>query len=297
VDIAYRPARPEDIEPAAALITRAVNDLRARHGLPPSFTARPSQFARFCLTQDSDGLWAAEAAGALVGFGFAWVVDGFWFLAQLFVKPDVQARGIGQELLSRTLAPEKRHGTANRALITFAYNRTSTALYIRNGMYPREPLYRMEAPAELVAARLSKNAYQTAPAGPEAPAWMARIDEAVLGFRRDTHHGFLGAQGTPRAIRITASGEPVGYAYIFEGHIGPLAIAPTADAAAVVAAAVQNALVDRPQRLSMIVPGAADHVLRLASGLGFRIEDALVLLAARPFGDWRHYLPSNPGYM
>ena len=159
VDIDYRPARSEDLEPAAALITRAVNDLRVRHGLPPSFTSRPSVLARFCLEQDPDGLWAAEAGGALVGFGFAWVAQRFWFLAQLFVAPDIQARGIGQALLSRTLAPEQRRGTQNRALITFAYNRTSTALYIRNGMYPRQPLYRLAAPAEAVAARLGASAY------------------------------------------------------------------------------------------------------------------------------------------
>ena len=47
----------------------------------------------------------------------------------------------------------------------------------------------------------------------------------------------------------------------------------------------------------MIVPGKADQVLRTVSRLGFRIDEPFVLLSARPFGNWRHYLPSNPGFM
>ena len=31
--------------------------------------------------------------------------------------------------------------------------------------------------------------------------------------------------------------------------------------------------------------------------LGFRIDEPFVLLATRSFGDWSHYLPSNPGFM
>ena len=45
----------------------------------------------------------------------------------------------------------ERNGAANRALITPAYNIASTGLYLENGLYPREPLYRMAAPAQAVA--------------------------------------------------------------------------------------------------------------------------------------------------
>ena len=47
----------------------------------------------------------------------------------------------------------------------------------------------------------------------------------------------------------------------------------------------------------MAVPGRADRVLAAASTLGFRIDEPFILLSARPFGDWRHYLPSNPGFL
>ena len=63
------------------------------------------------------------------------------------------------------------------------------------------------------------------------------------------------------------------------------------------AAAIRCALEGRPKQMSMVVPGRADRVLTAASTLGFRIDEPFILLSARPFGDWRHYLPSNPGFL
>lgn len=47
----------------------------------------------------------------------------------------------------------------------------------------------------------------------------------------------------------------------------------------------------------MVVSGKADRVLAAVFALGFRIDEPSVLLSAQPFGDWHHYLPSNPGFM
>jgi GNAT superfamily N-acetyltransferase len=51
--------------------------------------------------------------------------DEFWFLAQLFVKPGVQKKGIGTELLQRTMEHADSAGATERALITFAFNTVS----------------------------------------------------------------------------------------------------------------------------------------------------------------------------
>jgi GNAT superfamily N-acetyltransferase len=89
------------------------------------------------------GLWVAEHGDTIVGFGFSWMTEKFWFLSQLFVRPQTQAKGVGQALLSKTLMQAQRNGATNRALITPAYNITSTGLYLNNDLYPREPLYRI----------------------------------------------------------------------------------------------------------------------------------------------------------
>ena len=133
---------------------------------------------------------------------------------------------------------------------------------------------------------------------PEPRKWMAEIDEALLGLRRDLHHRFLLGDGAARGVRIEQAGRTAGYAYISaEGHVGPLAIAPDDDAKAVVTTALRCALESRPSQVSMIVPGRADVVVRAVLALGFRIEEPYVLMASRPFGNWSNYLPRTPGFL
>jgi GNAT superfamily N-acetyltransferase len=298
--ITYRPATAEDLEPATRIVQDAYNDLRVRHGLPPTITRSPPLFQTFCLAEPSSSLWVAEAEGTLQGFAFAWMRQRFWFLAQLFVRPDTQTKGIGQAMLSTTLRHAEENGAANRALITMAYNRASTGLYIRNGLYPREPLLRLVAPAPVVAERIAPPVLETLPIKPwPGPReWLGRIDEELLGFRRESHHAFLLGGAAARALRVEQAGKPVGYAYISgTGHIGPLAVSPSADAGEALKAVVRGALEMQPKQVSMVVPGRADRAQDVAFGLGFRIDEPFVLLSARPFGDWAHYLPSNPGFM
>ena len=101
-----------------------------------------------------------------------------------------------------------------------------------------------------------------------------------------------------RALRIDARGRPTGYAYVSaEGHIGPLLAAPEADEVTVVLAAIRAGLIGEPKQVSLIVPGRAERILAALSSLGFRIEESMLLMAARSFGDWTRYLPNSPGVM
>jgi GNAT superfamily N-acetyltransferase len=188
------------------------NDLRVRHGLVPSIPLRPPHFQRFSLAKDPAGFWVAQGEdGALAGFGFSWMRREFWFLAQLFVRPDVQAAGIGRALLGHCLQQAERAGAENRALITLAYNRASVGLYIRNGVYPREPLYRMSVPADLLKQRGIAGEHEVLPITPwPAPSeWLGMIDHAALGFRRESQHAFqIGSAA--RAICIEHHERPAG---------------------------------------------------------------------------------------
>ena len=296
MDVSYRPAREADLEAAMRIVADAINDLRTRHGVVPDFQPPPPVFQRHCLTVDPEGLWIAERNDSMVGFGFAWVCQDFWFLAQLFIRPDAQAAGIGQVLLDKTMTLAERHRASNRSLITFAYNRASTALYIRNGLFPRQPLYVMQAPT----ARIRESGptrYETSALPTEPSGWISDLDAQVLGFRRGDHHRFLFGNAAVRGVQVTDAGRPVGYAYIRGGHIGPLAVDPTADAAQVVNAAISAALAGNPDQIDVMVPGTAEAIMAAVSAAGLRIAEPLVLLSAKPFGDWRCYLPNDPGYM
>ncbi len=100
--LVYRPVQTQDLARADALVVASINDLTARHGFGSMATASPPNFQLFSLKDDPDGLWLAEDGGDILGFAWSWVCGNVWFLAQLFVDPAQQGRGIGNELLKLT---------------------------------------------------------------------------------------------------------------------------------------------------------------------------------------------------
>ena len=106
-----RPARPEDLERADALVVRSINDLTERHGFGPMVVPRPPRFQLFSLNDEPDGLWVAEDADQILGFAFSWVCGDLWFLAQLFVSPGQQGNGIGNRTSEENIGPCTENGS------------------------------------------------------------------------------------------------------------------------------------------------------------------------------------------
>jgi ribosomal protein S18 acetylase RimI-like enzyme len=113
--IVFRPARIDELQRAEELVVRSINDLTERHGFGPMATLRPPDFQLFSLQDDIDGLWVAEANEEIVGFALSWVCGDLWFLAELFVSPGHQGRGIGNELLARTFEHARKAGATTKA--------------------------------------------------------------------------------------------------------------------------------------------------------------------------------------
>jgi GNAT superfamily N-acetyltransferase len=135
--LVYRPAQAHDLTRADALVVASINDLTERHGFGSMATARPPNFQLFSLKDDPDGLWLAEDGDDILGFAWSWVCGNVWFLAQLFVDPDQQGRGIGNELLKLTLEHARKSGAVHKALITFTFNRVSQGLTSGTACFPR----------------------------------------------------------------------------------------------------------------------------------------------------------------
>src|SRR5689334_2543019 len=110
--VTYRSASVEDLAAADELVVSSINAVTSRHGYGPIASPAPTLFQAFCLQVDPDGLWVAEEDGRLLGFAWSWTSDDLWFLAQLFVSPDAQDRGIGGELLRRTEDQAARRGAS-----------------------------------------------------------------------------------------------------------------------------------------------------------------------------------------
>jgi GNAT superfamily N-acetyltransferase len=296
----YRPARADDLERADELTVQSINDLTKRHGFAPMAAPSRPLFQLFSLKDDPDGLWVAEEAGQILGFAFSWVCGGFWFLAQLFVSPDHQGRGIGNELIQRTFEQARKSGATNRALITFTFNIVSQGLYMRHGLYPRFPIYFFSVARERLLGRPPGPQLRHAAIEGRASDWetLTRIDLGALGVSREKHHRYLINENIARGVVLYDGDDCIGYAYLnADGHIGPLAVAQPDALGKAFATALSLAAAGGSSRVSAFLPGTCDAALRLAIEHGMRITFPMVMMSTQDMGDWSQYLPRNPGFM
>jgi ribosomal protein S18 acetylase RimI-like enzyme len=296
--VVYRPARQQELERAEELVVSSINDLTQRHGFGPMASLRPPHFQSFSLQDDPDGLWVAEDNGQILGFTFSWVSGDLWFLAELFVASGQQGRGIGNELLKRTMDHARKAKVTNKALITFAFNTVSQGLYIRHGLFPRLPLYFLKVPREVLLPRLQEPKFWVVPVEITDLQNLANIDAHALGISREKHHRYLIADSATKAFMLRARDECVGYVYVSpDGHIGPLAVARPDATGAALQTALKVATESNASQISAFIPGTSDAALSIAVEHGMRITFPMMLMSSRDFGDWTCYLPRNPGFM
>jgi ribosomal protein S18 acetylase RimI-like enzyme len=298
--VTYRTARADELERAQVLVLSSISDLTERHGFGRMTGGRPPHFQTFSLRDDPDGLWVAEEGEAMLGFAFSWACGDLWFLAELFVSPGQQGRGIGNELLKRTFEHAKNTGATNKALITFPFNTVSQGLYIRHGMFPRDPIYNFAVPREALLGRLRGPQYRCAALESSASHLkiVTEIDVRNLGVSREKHHRFLLSDSTTRGVLLHDGNDCVGYAYVnSSGHVGPLAVTRRGVMGTALRTVLGLAAEGGSTQVSAFLPGSSDAALSTAVELGMRITLPMLLMSSRDFGDWAQYLPRNPGFM
>jgi GNAT superfamily N-acetyltransferase len=298
--LVYRLARAQDLAGTDALVVASINDLTERHGFGSMATASPPNFQLFSLRDDPDGLWVAEEGGHIVGFAWSWVCGDVWFLAQLFVDPVQQGRGIGNELLKLTLEHARKSGAVHKALITFTFNRVSQGLYIRHGLFPKMPIYFFGAARERMMSGLREPPLRSTAINDTAAhvKILAEIDARAIGVAREKHHRYLLNDPATTGVMLCAGSECVGYAYIgSNGHIGPLAVTRAEVLGDAFTTALKMAADGGSEQISAFLPGTCCSALSLAVKQGMRITFPMLLMASPGFGDWTQYLPRNPGFM
>ena len=298
--VCYRPAQAHELATAEALVVAAINDLTERHGFGPMAAASPPNFQLFSLRDDPDGLWVADDGGEILGFAWSWVCGDLWFLAQLFVAPTQQGRGIGNELIKRTLEHAQKSKAAHKALITFTFNRVSQGLYMRHGLFPKTPIYFFDGPRDVIKARLADPPLHSLAIDGSASQMrtLAEIDSRAIGVAREKHHRYLLDDPATKGVMLRAGSDCVGYAYIgSNGHIGPLAVIQSEVLGDAFMTALKTAGDGSSEKISAFLPGTCDSALSLAVNHGMRITFPMLLMASPGYGDWAHYLPRNPGFM
>ncbi|WP_338089746.1 GNAT family N-acetyltransferase [Nocardioides lijunqiniae] len=111
-EVTIRPMRPEDVADAERLSAESFLDLdrRMQRRDAPDPELRPPARreawllrTRHLLETDPGGCWVADDDSGLIGMATSFVRDKTWCLATYAVRPGLQSRGIGRQLLEAAL--------------------------------------------------------------------------------------------------------------------------------------------------------------------------------------------------
>lgn len=315
--MAFRPGRETDLDACAGVWKAAIEGYLGRLNQPPmpDDVAPLRRLLAHLIATDPDRFWVAvrppvesdPGAGrngvhppgeSVIGFAGATVRGDRWFLAMLFVHPEVQAAGLGQALMDRAQAgrdvdpgapavpgPDDPLDTGIRTwgMCTDAVQPISNGLYARRGMVPRIPIWRLlgevrrwEALPLLPRSLESVPFEEIAADGPDGHRRLAAIvdglDREVIGAPHPADHAWLRREGrTGFLVRDRGDGRPLGYAYGSNiGRTGPVAALDPALHPSLIGAAIRGAPAFGP--VAMWVPGTADIAMRALLDAGLRFD-------------------------
>lgn len=316
-DLAYRPARSDELATCAEIWRSSLNDYMGRLNLPeipPELGPitrlyahlQATDPARFVvgLRQDQD----AREGSRIVAFGAAVQRERLWFLSMLFVLPEAQAGGVGRALLARILPRELEEFAL--ATGTDSAQPISNALYSSYGIVPRMPLLylsgtpdRPEAfpalPSGISATRFEEvvGAASDGAGHGALAAIIDDIDRELAGAAHPEDHRFLRGEDRHGWLYRGPDGWPLGYGYASEsGRVGPVAVRDE-DLLAPVLGHVLGGVHARGS-YALWIPGHADRAIVPALAAGLRLDQFPILLCwSRPFADFRRYLPISPGLL
>lgn len=309
--LTYRPVRTDEIPACAGIWRTAINDYTRRlgeHGIPPELNPVSRLFTHLQSTDPARFIVATQPAPGgerLVAFASAIVREQLWYLSMLFVLPELQGAGVGQELLARVLPTD---GSLTRATATDSAQPIANGLYAAHGIVPRLPLFNLSGRPDrpeafgALPSGIVPTSFEALAAGPPdgaghraLSATIDALDRELLGASHPIDHRFLRGEGRRGWLYHGPDGRPVGYGYAGEaGRLGPVAVRDEALVAPILGH-LTSAVVPRGAFATWI-GGAADRAMVAALGAGFRLDRFPVLVCwDRPFADFSRYLPISPG--
>jgi GNAT superfamily N-acetyltransferase len=266
--VEIRRATEADLDAEYDVFRAAIGDLFRRHSFDPPSPPREAfvMQQRHLLRHDGERSLVAVDGGRVVAFAAALVRGEAWFLASLFVLPELQSRGLGKQLLDGVWG----EGRGRRLTLTDSIQLVSNGLYARRGLVPATPMLHLGG----VVGEGAEPGVE--PVEPDA-ATLAALDEAAYGFDRAPDHEHWGRLA--RATVWARDGEPVAYAYAWEhGRIGPLAGRDGPGAAAALQAELRRL---HGRQVEVVAPGSSAELVEAAlqAGLRFTRPPGLLLLS------------------
>jgi GNAT superfamily N-acetyltransferase len=295
--ITYRPMTAADLAPALYIRKAAMESIVT----PQQFAWMPSypRTNEHLLNTDPRGCVVAEIDGLIVGFAQALLRGDIWFLAQLFVQPEVHGMGIGAGLLGHAQQYGRDNGARVFSVISTAQP-VSQSLYMRHGMFAFAIGYRMSGDLEplrkLPEADASKKRIV------DCSGWQDRIadmDRALFGAeRRQDHQAYLAggvSGGEVTSFGLTRDGALAGYGYAIAdgGFIAPIAAYEPADQLPLLRMGAEWLLDHEVGTGNILVMSHNATIMTALLAAGWRIGSWTFLLASEQFGKFDRYHPAG----
>lgn len=294
---------PSDIA-AATYVRKAAMEARVRsEGREPfPWIPRVAGYLDHLVEHDAGGSWVAEVEELVVGFGQALVRGDIWFLAQLFVQPELHDLGIGQELLARTRAYGEQRGAKVYSVIS-STSPSAQALYMRAGMYPIGIGYSFSGEVDALLTLPEPDASRKRIV--DCSGWDERIadlDRSVFGAERRIDHAARRLPGTQHedavaSFALVRERDFIGYAYADsideQGHIAPVAAYKPADQLPLIRMAAEWLAARDVATASMWVLSQNTTITSALLERGWRVGWWSFFLSSAPFGQFDRYHPFN----
>ena len=296
-DVTFRPATLADTRAINEVGERAFDDLARRHGwsdtpiddagIECELEAQRSLYRH--LAETADQFWVAERQERVVGVARSIVRGDLRELTELFVLPEAQGIGIGDELL-RHAFPIK---TSEIRCILSTPDLAALARYLKARLTIRFPNYAFARPPQ-DAPLVTNLSFEPLSAGEEMLHALDQIDDEVLGHRRAVDHRWLLTDRPGWLYRRQEN--VVGYGYAGQ-QSGPFALLDSADFPAVLAHAEAIVARERHDTFSVVVPMVNETAIRYLLGRGFRLDPFFsYLMSDAPFGRFAQYIETTPTF-
>ncbi|MDQ2673946.1 MAG: GNAT family N-acetyltransferase [Chloroflexota bacterium] len=237
--------------------------------------------------------WIAEDAATGDTLGYARSVErqGLFELSEFFVHPERQATGVGAALLARAFPVDR--GDV-RAIIATTDLRAQ-ARYYRSGCVARFPIAGMVGPPRAVDPEPNVEVVRLVPGGSELGT-VRGIERDVLEFDRGDELDWLA--GLREGYLYRRDGQPIGFAFVSQEGIGPIAAFDPMDQPAILGHVEGRAAELGIEELSLEVPMVNDVAVRHLLDRGLRFDPFYTfLMSSRPFGRFDRFIGFSPPWV
>jgi GNAT superfamily N-acetyltransferase len=293
--ISYRHLRRDELLEASRLFQRSFNHLRHKNNRSTfdEKIAEVSPFFHHIYDTDNKGFYAAFEGDKMIGFGFPLMRGKQWYLADLFIAPGSQARGVGRELLKRCMRYGK--GKADSySLCTFSYNEVSLALYSSFGIMPTHPIYVMHRKIDKNLRVRSAGLKVVEDNSNKSILRINRLEKKIRGYSRLTDLRYYARSPHIKILNFYANSRWVGYSVVIRNsHIMPAGSPYPKYLPDILTESVRECIRSKGKEIEINIGANNQALFQRLKSHGFKIFEMVVFLSTKPYSDLTRYAPAN----